>query len=229
MKYTAATLRHLVHRLATLLLLLSASTLHAAEEHATTVVFFPDHPMTDTQWSSLFNRIQSEFQTYTTASETRPLADKETAPRLDLIRGDRIHSGLVVDSAISVYLHGNCTSRSALPSHLAPPALHPGALGWVELAHHQIAPFIHIDCALITRLLSSSSQGLAADFSDSAAIAIARVFLHEWRHVSTQDAHHTHTGIAKSSFTADDLFGHAQTLRPAHPDSSASMNTWHGK
>lgn len=227
MNTTPKILRQLAHSIVSLLLLLIAPMLHAAEQRITTVVFFADKEIPDSQWSTLFAIMQGEFQAHAAEETGHGIDPNLGSTRLDLRRGDRIQSGIVVDNSISVYLQGDCTTIPAARSHALPASPHPGALGWVELTHGQITPFVHIDCALIAQVLCVPSHFSNRKTSDLFSLAIARIFLREWLHISTQNPHHAHTGIAKSEFAAEDLIGNPRQWQSQ--TGPAFMNPAHGK
>ncbi|HEY9125766.1 MAG TPA: hypothetical protein VIM62_01490 [Acidobacteriaceae bacterium] len=227
MQTAIQTIQRFLHSLAMMILLCSATMLHATDERSFTVVFFADHPIADQQWSSLFAQIHLQQIALTASSDS-----SSEEPHINFLRGDQVLPGLVVDNAISVYLHGDCSQIPSDNSHLHLSASHPEALGWVEHIHGRITPFIHIECAAIAKLLRSSSLFLSADRGDLTSIAAARVFLHEWLHIEKQSAHHAHTGIAKSVFTANDLIGSEQTAqlhKQMHAEGPILLSPAHGK
>jgi hypothetical protein len=227
MKTTPKIFLQLAHSVASLLFLLIAPILHAAEPRITTVVFFADKEISDSQWSTLFAVTQGELQAHLAEEANRASAPDASSAQLDLRRGDRIQLGIVVDASISVYLHGDCTAIPAAPSRSLLTSPHPGALGWVERTHGQITPFIHINCALIAQMLSIPSHFTNRKISDLLSLAIARIFLHEWLHIVTQNPHHAHSGIAKSEFNAEDLIGHPRHWKPQ--TDSIFIGPAHGK
>jgi hypothetical protein len=197
-----------------------------------TIAIFPDpraKPMPEELWEELVAALREELTSG--SPETRQLsaakrlnekgtdnfspgfdeaADSESgfAPELPLqiLRGDKITPGLRVDNAITVYLVGEC---KAIPTTQTDP-FHPvrisGALGWVYANHGEIDPFIHVDCKRIGQMLGLHEMGLRDDQRQRLmANAMARVILHEWIHIATQNPHHAKSGIAKAEFGVDDL------------------------
>jgi len=180
----------------------------------TTVAIFADHAISDAQWSAIFASIRSELASNDPelAPITGPSSPEQVSAQLQLFRGDRISPGIVLSKSISVYLHGDCATafapRIALSSMHDMPA---DALGWVRQQRGRIEPFIHINCALITQILRSSTVRRTVDDANRIlALAIARILLHEWLHIATQSPHHARSGIAKAEFSANDLID----LRP---------------
>lgn len=128
---------------------------------------------------------------------------------LQILRGDKIASGLVVDKSITVYLLGECKVALTPQPDLFHPVTTSGPLGWVLAQNGQIQPFVHVDCKRIGQFLGQHSLGLTGDQRQrQMANAMARVILHEWIHIATQDAHHAKHGIAKAEFSIDDLLAH---------------------
>jgi hypothetical protein len=173
----------------------------ARTETRTTLVIFAEKRMADSEWAALFDALQKGAQ-----------SGREEAPALkggmDLVRGDTIVHGLEVDRPISVYLHGDCT---LLPMPRYAPL---GALGWVRLVHGRIQPFIHVDCAQIVQELGPLVLGMNRKRRDAVmGEAMARVIVHEWIHVATQNAGHAKHGVAKSSFGIADLLADDEEMR----------------
>jgi hypothetical protein len=167
----------------------------------TTLVVFAEHRMTDGEWTALFDALQKSAQ----GAAVELPALKGGA---DLVRGDTIVHGLVVDNPISVYLHGDCR-LVPVPRYTAL-----GALGWVRLMHGRIEPFIHVDCEQITQELGAMVLGMSRNRRDTVmGEAMARVIVHEWVHVATQNAGHAKHGVAKSSFGVADLLADDEEIR----------------
>ncbi len=168
----------------------------------TTLVIFPTRPMPDDEWTALFEAVQR-----TAAAEKI-----EGAEDLDFVRGDTMRPGLSVQSAVVVYLHGNC-NLEPLPRQ----TVYSVRLGWVirENGGREngiIEPYIHIDCTHIGQVLGGRAQGLDREARDRMmARAVARVMVHEWIHVARQSAEHGRDGITKPSFGISDLLGEPDT------------------
>ena len=160
----------------------------------TTVVIFTDHPLPSGEWPRLLAAVRGGLAD--AAAET-PGAD----PHAEVIRGDAVVPGLLVDGPVSVFLHGNCYPELQ-------PHRYPGGetLGWVKRLEGRIDPFVHVDCTRIGQVLGPAISGMNTDQRSAAmAGAIARVILHEWIHIATQSAEHGRHGITKASFGVEDL------------------------
>jgi hypothetical protein len=184
-----------------LLVLLCAMVWSGAPANAqaialTTVVVFADHAMPDAQWDALFTALRRDLANGGT--EAQPL-DRNA----DFVRGDRMGSGIVVNSAISIYLHGDCT---LLPASRR--TAYGVRLGWVWQVDGRIEPFAHVDCTQIANVLGpAATRIIKAKCVDVMGEAIARVILHEWIHIATQNPAHSETGIARAQFGVADLMG----------------------
>ena len=171
----------------------------------TTIVLFADRPMSSALWTDIQNSVQGELSFG--SPEMQSLAIRDSLS-VHIVRGDQLPVGLQVQSSISVYLHGDC-NLSVHASFNSPHRI-AGVLGWVAERHGDIQPFIHIDCALIGQMLRSRAAFLKS-FYDQAqrtrtmAVAIARVLLHEYIHITTQSSAHTKHGLTKSQFNVEDL------------------------
>ncbi len=162
----------------------------------TTVVVFADHPMQDGQWNAIFTALRIDLRNG--GAETKPLD-----LNADFVRGDRMGPGLVVNSAIAVYLHGDCT---LLPASRR--TAYGARLGWVWQVDGRIEPFAHVDCTQIANVLGPEAMRLSkAKCAEVMGEAIARVILHEWIHIATQNPAHSETGIARAQFGVADLMG----------------------
>jgi hypothetical protein len=165
------------------------------------MVIFAQRRMTDSEWAALLDALQKGIRN---AQEDTPALKGG----VDLVRGDTIARGREVDRPISVYLHGYCT-LVPMPRYTAL-----GALGWVRLVHGQIEPFIHVDCAEIAQELGPLVLGMNRKRRDTVmGEAIARVIVHEWIHVATQNPGHAKHGVAKSSFGVADLLADDEEIR----------------
>ncbi len=167
----------------------------------TTLVIFAQARMTDSEWTALFDAIQKSARN--AVVETPAMKGD-----LELVRGDTIVHGLVVSNPISVYLHGECR---LFPMPRYTPT---GALGWVRRVHGRIEPFIHVNCAEIAQELGSLVLGMNQRRRDMVmGEAMARVIVHEWVHVATQNAGHAKRGVSKSSFGVADLLAEDVEIR----------------
>jgi hypothetical protein len=158
-----------------------------------TLVIFADHRLREAMWPSLFDAVRRE---QLVAAAKSPVLGNG----VELVRGDSMPPGFTMENPITVYLHGDCT---LLPAERL---MTVGALGWVIRKDRRIEPFIHVDCTLIAHELGPLALGMSCERRRAAmARAIARVILHEWVHVATQNAKHSSRGLTRMVFTAEDL------------------------
>lgn len=177
------------------------------EPRTTTLVVFAEHRMAESEWSDLFQAIHvgaadvaKEAGASRAAGNGASAGDSELRGRLEILRGDTLPVGLHVDSPVAVYLHGNCTLRPG------PPYMQAGRLGWVLMDHARIAPYIHVDCEHLADMLGWMALGMSQPRRNMVmAEAMARVILHEWIHVATQNPGHEEHGVAKRQFGVRDL------------------------
>lgn len=171
----------------------SWAQLQAPAQSRATLVIFTERPMRENQWADLLEALQRA-----TSRESAHLPALGDAP--DLVRGDRIVHGMQVERPITVYLRGDCR---LIPMPEYEPA---GVLGWVYRVHGKIAPLIHVNCGGIAQELGPVALGLDRKRCDVVmSEALARVIVHEWVHVATQNAGHAREGVTKSSFGIADL------------------------
>jgi hypothetical protein len=160
----------------------------------TTVVVFADRPMGQVQWDALFSALRVGVANG--GAETA-LLDAEA----EFVRGDSIVAGVQVEKAIVVFLHGDCS--------LAPAGRRTAfgvPLGWVWRRHGLIEPFAHVDCTRIGQVLGPQALRMSQDQRNRAmAGAIARVIVHEWIHIATQNPEHAERGVRKAQFGVADL------------------------
>jgi hypothetical protein len=176
----------------------SAQSLKAAEpahaEPHTTLVIFADRRMDDREWVALFDALRRHL----VEAEAESQAMAGTA---EIVRGDRMDPGLRVETAIVVFLHGDCNLEP-----LARRTAYGVPLGWVRAENGRIEPFVHVDCTRIGQVLGAQAWGRDPDRRNALmAGAMARVILHEWIHIATQSPEHGKRGISKAQFGVDDL------------------------
>ena len=160
----------------------------------TTVVVFADRPMQEEEWSDLFGALRARLAAGT--AETELLGEDA-----EFVRGDSVAAGFRVQTAVVVFLHGEC-SLAPLPRRMA----YGVALGWVRRVNGQIEPFAHVDCTRIGQVLGPQALGMDADRRNAVmAGAIARVILHEWLHIAWQNPDHAERGIRRAQFGVADL------------------------
>jgi len=74
------------------------------------------------------------------------------------------------------------------------------------MEHGRIEPFAHVDCTRIGQVLGPQALGLNRNQRNTVMTgAIARVVLHEWIHIATQNPAHAESGISKAQFGVADL------------------------
>jgi hypothetical protein len=124
------------------------------------------------------------------------------------------------DAALAVVeLRGTC-ELSNLPSRRVE------ALASTPVSDGRILPYSSVDCASLTRMLAgplANEPGARRDFLYGRAMA--RVLAHELYHVLAQTGDHSHKGIARAGFSANDLVaerlefeqGTLAKLRPVLP------------
>jgi hypothetical protein len=189
--------RLLLSPLLALSLLAHAQAPHAVSATApapnAVLAIFSDRPMSAEFWPIIVSALREELASG--LPETRFLA------AVRILRGDRITPGLNADNPITIYLHGDCARSLSLgQSSSSEP------LGWVRLNHGHIEHFIHVECTRLGQTFPSQTYGLARDQRDRLmARAIARVILHEWIHIATQNPGHARDGLAKATFGAREL------------------------
>jgi hypothetical protein len=184
------------------------------------LAIFSDRPMSNEFWPILVTALREELASG--APETRVLpgqtvgAARSSDPAVQILRGDRIAPGFIADNPITIYLHGNCgipTPRLFSPGQ---PSIS-GALGWVRSNHGQIEHFIHVECTRLAQMLATQAYGFDRDQRNGLmALAIARVILHEWIHIATQNPGHTRDGLGKAAFRPRDLVAHAANPAAGH-------------
>jgi hypothetical protein len=133
--------------------------------------------------------------------------------KIQIVSQDSIPSGLRVDHAIVVYLLGDCRNVPRPAFSFESGGQVSGPLGWVLEAHGRVEPFVHVDCARLAAVLSSIALGSSpAERNQEMANSIARVILHEWIHIATQNPGHATHGIGQAQFTVNELIapGRAQ-------------------
>jgi hypothetical protein len=192
------------HRAGAVLLLLFIAAL-AVQAYAdssadrapgTAVVVFADRPLNQQKWTALLAALRA-------AVAGNPSETGSLDQNAEFLRGDELVPGLSFQSAITVFLHGDCTLA---------PLVHRSAfgvpLGWVRRVDGHIQPFIHVDCSAIANVLGPQAMWLSKERrSEVMAQAVARVILHEWIHIATQSSAHAERGVEKAAFGVADLMG----------------------
>jgi hypothetical protein len=200
--------------------------------------------LSDDLWSELVASLREELASDSpeiqslvrraTTSATDNSSGTDASSQIQIIREEQIVLGVAVNTSITVYLHGQCRINPHPPLDFPRNTHVSGALGWVNSDHGHIESFIHVDCNSLAQMLARRAYGLNSDQRDKLlASAIARVILHEWIHIDTQDAHHSEQGITKAQFGVADLLTHAskpvaQQRTPA-PNSPSQAELLGGK
>jgi hypothetical protein len=184
------------------------------------LAIFSDRPMSNEFWPILVTALRDELASG--ASETRVLpgrtvgAARSSDPAVQILRGDRIAPGLNADNPLTIYLHGDCVIPPPRSFSLGKPSI-AGALGWVRRNRGQIEHFIHVECTRLAQMLATQAYGLDRDQRNGLmAVAIARVILHEWIHIATQNPGHARDGLGKAAFRPSDLVAHAANPAAGH-------------
>jgi len=100
-----------------------------------------------------------------------------------------------------VTFKGTCDLSDLFPQHTES-----GALGWTHVTDGKILPFSDVDCDRIRGFLSRALIPLPPAARDEAfGFAVARVLAHELYHIFTQTEHHGSSGLAKATYTVQEL------------------------
>jgi hypothetical protein len=82
----------------------------------------------------------------------------------------------------------------------------PGSLGWTEISDGAVLPFIHVDCERVRTFLQTTLLGYRSQDRERAyGRALGRVLAHELYHVFSGTAKHTVRGVAKETYSVEDL------------------------
>src|SRR3954453_15365982 len=106
-----------------------------------TLVVFADKPLPDDEWTPIATALHETF-------ENAALESHSPIGGFDIVRGDTLAPGAVFDTAIPIYLHGDCRLLGE-PSQKDVR----GPLGWVYRNHGHIELFIHVDCSRLSGML----------------------------------------------------------------------------
>ena len=176
----------------------------------TTIAIFHDQRMPQGFLPALIAGLRRQL--VSGSPEIRMLLGSVNSPVVDpdflvqILNGDDIVPNINVNNPITVYLHGDCNTIPRPEPRIGSGVTVSGALGWVELRQGRIEPFIHVDCSRIAEMVSNKAFGHDREQRNQLlAIAVSRVILHEWIHISTQTPHHASHGLAKAAFNVSDL------------------------
>jgi hypothetical protein len=168
------------------------------------LVFYSDKDVSPSLWAPLFSAIQEDL-----AHEDYGSADQSLDRNPSLLRSTNIHPGEEFSRVVEVILLGRCDVAQQ-----AYRPLKPGPLGWVLRVHGEIQPYIYIDCTRLAQVLNPATLGLSNDERTRAMTqAIAHVLVHEWIHITTQNAGHTEHGITQATLTIGQLIAEPSQLR----------------
>lgn len=212
---------------------LSAATAYAAGDRGrippvTTLVVFSDKPLPQALWGDLRESFDTEVSSarYEEQSHMRRVASREQRfhpGSYEIVRGDEAVGGIIVQSSISIYLHGNCDPAQPRRPFSDGRPLGKLPLGWVKESGGEIQPFIHVDCDDIQLVLWQRMIGCNyAERKNAMGRAVARVMVHEWIHIASQSAHHARRGVAKAQFSANDLVAEERDFFSTEPRHSGT-------
>jgi hypothetical protein len=203
------------------------STSASAPAASVVLAIFSDRPMSNEFWPTMVTALREELASG--APETRflprqtPGAGQSADPTVQILRGDRIVPSLNVNNSITIHLHGDCVIHPPGLYALVQPSIS-GVLGWVRRNHGYIEPFIHVECTPLAQMLAAQTYRLHRDQQNRLmAVAIARVILHEWIHIATQNPGHARGGLAKAAFSPQDLVGNTVNRPADHHGAQKSL------
>jgi hypothetical protein len=155
------------------------------------VVFYFDNPASAQAWPAIMDAVQREA------------AEREYSLPTDiqLLQATDLRPGSEFGKVIEVHLLGRCDVVEQAYRPLAR-----GPLGWVLRVDGEIQPFVYVDCERLAQFLDPKTLGMSdSQRSDAMATAIARITVHEWLHITLQNAGHTAHGIRRAELSANDL------------------------
>jgi hypothetical protein len=101
-------------------------------------------------------------------------------------------------------LQGACSPRGIFAAPI--PDAAPDSLASTAVSNGSILPFSALHCEVLNRVVGRAiAAAPGGHLSFLYGRALARLAAHEFYHILTGDAEHTHCGISKSSFSTDDL------------------------
>jgi hypothetical protein len=170
----------------------------------TTMVVTGDHPISEGLWNAL---VEELHRSQAKEAEAMPVLSGD----FDVLRGEDVVEGLVVETPLSVVIIGDCALQPSPRRYVE------GALGWVRLVKGEIRPFVHVNCERIVQMLGPVALGMNQGRRNTVmAEAIARVIVHEWIHIATQSAGHAKNGVMQSEFELSDLLAYDEQMNPKH-------------
>jgi len=112
------------------------------------------------------------------------------------VRGNEVSVELAV-----VTFKGRCDV-----SGLSGRSVQPGALGWTHISDGNILPFSDVDCDRIRGFIQGALLTVAREDREEAyGRAVGRVLAHELYHIFANTQKHGSCGVAKESYTVQDL------------------------
>jgi len=89
---------------------------------------------------------------------------------------------------------------------LTPHSRFEGALGWTHVSDGQILPFTDVACDRVRDFVQAGLAGYRTENRDEKyGRALGRVLAHELYHIFANTTHHAATGVAKESYSVQDL------------------------
>jgi hypothetical protein len=112
------------------------------------------------------------------------------------VRGNEVSVELAV-----VTFKGRCDV-----SGLSGRSVQPGALGWTHISDGNILPFSDVDCDRIRAFIQGALLTVSREEREEAfGRALGRVLAHELYHIFANTPKHGSAGVAKESYTVQDL------------------------
>lgn len=185
-----------------------------AENLGNALVFYSDEQVSPRLWTPLFSAVREDL-----AREDYGSADKILDRNPSLLRSVDLHPGDEFTKVVEVKLLGRCdvVQQAYRPFKLGP-------LGWVLRVHGTIRPYVFVDCARLAQVLNPTTLGMSDEERTRAMTqAIAHVLVHEWIHITTQNAGHTEYGITQAQLSVSQLITEpSQPRAPTDPGSEKS-------
>ena len=134
------------------------------------------------------------------------------------------------DFLVVVELNGNCSPACGIRRPRDARPNRPAALASTNVTDGRVLPFASVNCAALTRSLSTVlSQDAAAQRDFYYGRALARVIAHELYHILMRTTDHSRNGVSRSCFSTADLVSERfvfedavlAQLRPRMPSSPA--------
>jgi len=106
-----------------------------------------------------------------------------------------------VSELVVAKFHGLCEMELSLP-----PLQTGGALGWTHTTDGEVLPFTNVECDRIRRFIDPLVRGESwLEREQALGRAMGRVIAHELYHILTNTTRHSPDGVAKSSYTPQEL------------------------